>query len=358
MKKLDSYIIKKFLGTFFYAISLIILIAVVFDYSEKIDDFLENDAPLNKILFDYYLNFIPFFANMFSYLFTFIAVIYFTSKMAAQSEISAILSSGISFNRMLVPYFISAAIIAIFTFVLGSYIIPPANETRLDFENEYIFSRYSNTEKHIHRQIAPGVLIYMENYSATNDIGYKFSMEKFEDGRLKTKLLSDYIKWDTTKNKWAIHNYTIRQIDGMDEKLQHGALIDTTLNMKPEEFRTRQNVVETMNLTELNHFIDQQIERGVESVEYYLIEKHKRIAAPFSVFILTLIGVSLSVRKTRGGIGAHIGIGILLSFSHILFMQVSHQFAISGSLTPMLAVWVPNILFLFIGIVLYLNAPK
>ncbi len=358
MKKLDIYIIKKFLGTFFYAIVIIILIAVVFDYSEKIDDFLENQAPFSAIIFDYYLNFVPFFANLFSHLFTFIAVIYFTSKMASTSEITAILSSGISFNRMLVPYFISAVIIALFTFTLGSYIIPPANKTRLAFEEQYIFSRYNNTERHIHRQLAPGVLIYMENYSSTNDIGYKFSIEKFEDSKLKSKLLSDYIKWDTIKNKWTIHNYTIREINDMDETLITGREIDTTLNMTPEEFRTRQNVVETMNLNELNRFIDKQIERGVESIEYYLIEKHKRIAAPFSVFILTLIGVSLSVRKTRGGIGAHIGLGILLSFSHILFMQVSHQFAISGSMSPMIAVWVPNILFLFIGIGLYFNAPK
>ncbi len=358
MKKLDLYIIKKFLGTFFYALLLIICIVVVFDVSEKIDDFLEKEAPLRAIVFDYYFNFIPYFANLFSSLFTFISVIFFTSKLTSNSEIIAILSSGISFKRFLFPYFISALILAMFSFVLINWIIPPANKKRLEFEEQWIRNKFRNNDRNMHRQIRPSEFVFMESYNNTYNIGYKFSLEKFEEGKLKTKLLSDYIQWDTTMNKWRITNYVIRTFTDSIEVIEKGRKKDTTLNMFPEEFSRRTSVVEAMNYKELEGFIAQEQSIGSDNVVLWQIEKQKRFAFPFSTFILTLIGVSLSSRKTRGGIGLNIGLGILLAFSYIMFMQVSTVLATNTNMNPFLAVWIPNILYSIIGIYLYFKASR
>lgn len=358
LKKIDYYIIKKFLGTYFFAIVIIISIAIIFDVSEKIEDFIEKSAPLKAIAFDYYLNWIPYFANLFSSLFTFIAVIFFTSKMAYNTEIIAILSSGVSFSRMMYPYFISALVIATISFLLVAYIIPPANATRKDFEYKYIRNPIRNTDKDIHRQIEPGVFIYMKSYNTTNDIGYKFAMEKFENGKLKSKLISDYAKWDSTTSKWMIRNYYIREIDSLGERIITGSKMDTALNMHPEEFKRMINFTETMTLPELNDYIEEQYMQGADNVVELLIDRYSRFAYPFSTFILTLIGVSLSSRKVRGGIGMHIGFGLLLSFSYLLFMRFTTMFAISGSMNPILAVWLPNIIYAIISLFLYRLAPK
>ena len=357
-KKLDLYIIRKFLGTFFFAIVLIISITIVFDFSEKIDNFIDKEAPFRAVIFDYYVNFIPYFANLFSALFTFVSVIYFTSKMAYDTEIIAILSSGISFKRLMFPYFISALIIGIFSFFLSNFVIPPANAKRLDFTETYLKKRFVNKERNIHRQIEPGLFIYMTNFETSSKIGYKFSLEKFEGKQLVSKLTSRSIKWNKEKEKWTIKDYVIRRIDGDKETLEKGKSIDTLLNFKPDEFSRRTNVVEAMNMMELDDFIDEQIMRGDSNISAYKIEKYRRIANPFSAFILTLIGVSLASRKVRGGMGLHLGIGLALSFSFILFMQISTVFATNGSMNPLLAVWFPNILFLVIGIYLYRVAPK
>jgi len=358
LKKLDIYIIKKFLGTFFFAIVLIISIAVIFDLTERIDDFIEKEAPLSEIVFDYYMNFIPYFTNLFSALFVFISVIFVTSKMASNTEIIAILSSGISFARLIRPYLLSAFIIAVFSFLLNSYIIPPANKVRLDFTEKYIKNPYRNYDRNIHQQISKNTFIYMENYNVANMVGYKFTIEKFKKGQIVSKLKADYIKWDIEKNKWVVHNYTIRAIDGLTEALTSGYQLDTTLNIKPEDFSTRVNIVETMNRPQLQAFIDEQKMRGVEEIESFLIEKYRRFAFPFSTFILTLIGVSLSSRKSKAGIGLHIGFGLMISFAYILFMQISSQFAIKGDFDPLLAVWIPNIIFSGIAVLLYKLAPK
>jgi len=357
-KIIDIYIIKKFLGTYFFAILLIISIAVVFDISEKIEDFIEKEAPLRAIVFDYYMNFIPYFANLFSSLFTFIAVIFFTSKMAYNTEIIAILSNGVSFRRMLYPYFISALVIALFNFALLAYIIPPANAERLDFTYKYIKNPIRNTDKNIHRQIEPGLFIYMKSYNTTNDVGYKFSMEHFnDDGDLQSKLMSDYVKWDSTQNNWTIRNYYIREIDGLNENIITGTTMDTALNMKTEEFKRIAQFTETMNIHELNNYIEDQRMQGADVISL-LIDKYSRVAYPFSTFILTLIGVSLSSRKIRGGIGMHIGFGLLLSFSYILFMRFSTMFAVNGTMNPLFAVWFPNLVYAIISLFLYRLAPK
>lgn len=358
LKKIDLYIIKKFLGTYVFAIVIIISIAVVFDVSEKVEDFIEKSAPFKAIVFDYYMNFIPYFANLFSSLFTFVAVIFFTSKMAYNTEIIAILSSGVSFRRMMYPYFVSAFVIGFMSFLLMAYIIPPANQTRLDFTYKYIKNPIRNEDKNIHRQIEPGVFIYMQRYNVNNDIGYKFSMEKFEDGILKSKLISDYAKWDSTLAKWRIRNYYIREIDGDSEIITKGTSIDSTLNLKPEEFKRMVNFTETMTLPQLNKYIAEQKMQGADNITELLVDKYQRVAYPFSTFILTLIGVALSSRKVRGGIGMHIGFGLLLSFSYILFMRFSTMFAISGSMDPLFAVWLPNLVYSIISVFLYRLAPK
>ncbi len=358
LKKLDIYIIKKFLGTFFFSMLLIIVIVVVFDISEKIDNFLTKDCTVQEIVFDYYLNFIPYFTNLFSALFIFIAVIFFTSKLASDSEVIAILSSGVSYRRFLYPYFISSLFLAIFQLVLINWIIPPANVDRLAFENKYINGRVTFNERNVHKQISPGVYVYMNNYNTSYNIGYKFSMEKFEDGELVSKLISDYAQWDTTINKWKIINAVVRDYKEGGEEVAYHRRIDSSFNLQPDYFSKRHTVVEAMNYRQLNEFIDQEIMRGSDNVNQWIIEKHKRFAFPFSTFILTLIGVSLSSKKRRGGIGVNVAVGILLAFSYILFMQVSNVLSTNAGINPMLAVWIPNIIYAIIAVALYVKAAR
>lgn len=359
MKKLDLYILRKFLGTFFFAILLIISISVVFDMAEKIDDFLEHAAPLNAIVFDYYANFVPYFANLFTPLFVFIAVIFFTSKMAYQTEIIAILSSGVSFRRLMVPYIIGAAIIGSFSFVLGAYIIPPANKVRLDFENTYIKKRRETGMNNIHMQVEPGVFVYVRRYSSLREVGDDFSLEIFDGKQLVKKITAASAVYDTTNHGWSLRNYVRR--DFLTENRQfitEGTQLDTMLNMKPADFKEERKFYETMNSRELDEFITEQMQRGVGNVEEFLIEKHRRRAAPFSAFILSIMGVSLASRKVRGGMGLHIGVGIALSFTYIMFMTISTTFAVNGNMSPWLAVWIPNFVFSIVAAVLYYRAPK
>ena len=356
---IDEYIIKKFLGTFFFAILLIILIAVIFDFSEKIDDFIEKNAPLHAIIFDYYLNFIPYFAVLFMPLFTFVAVIYFTSRLAYNTELIAILSSGVSFNRVLRPYFMSATIIAVFSFILNNFVIPGSTKEMLAFEELYYRKKPATFSKtNVHRQIEPGVIIYLESFNTYNNYGRKFSIEKYVHGKLVSKLLSEDIRWDSAKNKWKVRNYYIRDYEDDHQKITTGASIDTTIKVTPDDFKRRDNAIQAMDYKELNDFIKSQKMQGSSSVILSLIEKYRRVSVPFSTFILTLIGVSVSSRKAKGGIGIHIGIGLALSFAYILFMQFSTQFAIGGNFNPLLAVWLPNIIFAFIAFLLYRLAPK
>jgi lipopolysaccharide export system permease protein len=359
LKKIDFYILKKFLGTFFFAITLILAVAVIFDITEKIDNFMEKGAPLKAIVFDYYKNFIPYFANLFTPLFVFIAVIFFTSKMAYNSEIIAILSSGVSFRRLMYPYFLGALFISIFSFWLGGYVIPPANVVRLRFETRYVDRRHETKSENIHMQIEPGVFVYIGNYYSYNDKGDYFNLEKFDGNVLKSKLSARSIRYDSITGGWTLRDYTIREMfDDGSQKISSGRKKDTLISIKPNDFKEEKHFYEMMNNDELNDYIEEQKRRGVGNVEAFVIEKYRRIANPFAAFILTLIGVSLASRKIRGGMGLHIGIGISLSFAYIMFMTISTTFAISGSMSPLLAVWLPNIVFALIGVVLYNRAPK
>jgi lipopolysaccharide export system permease protein len=353
LKRFDRYIIKKFLGTFIYSIILILSISIIFDLTEKIDEFIQNQAPLKAIIFDYYLNFIPYFANLYSGLFLFISVIFFTSKMAFNTEIIALLSSGISFRRLMVPYLVSALVVFVTMYSLGNFVIPPANKKMIDFQLTYVKKKSANRDRDIHRQIQPDIYIYIERYDQTTDVGRKFSIERYENNKLVSKLTSDFIRWDRERKVWNITNYMIRDIKNDDEFIKTGSSKDTTLAMLPEEFKSKKEDVEIMNYFELKNFIAQQKLRGVSSLEQYEVERHRRASVPFSVFILTIIGASLASRKVRGGIGLHIGSGIALSFTFLMFLQVSKVFAMSGSVSPLVAMWIPNILFAIIAFFIY-----
>jgi len=355
---IDIYIIKKFLGTFFFALTMIMAIVIVFDVAEKVDNFMEKDVPWNEILFVYYINFIPYFANFFSPLFVFISVIFFTSKLTGDSEIVAILTSGVSYRRLMYPYFISALFLATLSFYLTSYVIPDANKKRIAFELKYIDHAQGFYKRNIHKQIEPGVFAYLESYDNSRDIGYKFSIEKFEGKKLVSKLMADRVSWDSTIQKWKVKNYYIRDYIGNKEKISTGSSIDTAINLKPKDFKRALKSIETLNSKELKKFIAEQEMRGDDNLEAYKVEEYKRFAFPFSTFILTLIGVSLSTQKRRGGTGLNIGIGLTLSFLYILFMQVFTELAKASTVPSLFAVWFPNILFLTIGVFLYLIAPK
>ncbi len=358
LKKLDWYIIRKFLGTFFYAITLIILIVIIFDLSERIDNFIENKAPLNEILFVYYLNFIPYFINLFSPLFTFIAVIFFTSRLAFNSEIVAILSSGISFRRLMLPYFISAIFLAFLSIYLSNVMIPSANRKRIDFENTYIRSQRQFRERNIHMQIRPGEFVYLESFNERIGMGYKFALERIYDGELEFKLIAERAEWIDSTETWSLRNYYMREIKDLEENLTWGSRKDTMIHLKPDDFIQNLRDMETMNFRELGDFIDNERLKGSENIRFYLVEKHRRIAFPFATLVLTLIGVSLSSRKVRGGIGLHLGMGLLLSFTFILFMQISTTFATNGNLPAALAAWIPNMVYAALGFYLLKTAPK
>lgn len=355
LKKIDYYIIKKFLGTYVFAIILIISIAVVFDINEKLDSFMQ--APLKAIVFDYYLNFIPYFINLFSQLFTFIAVIFFTSKLADNSEIIAMLSSGISFKRLMVPYMISAAIIAGVTFVLNSYVIPPASVTRIEFLNKYVDNKKVDYASNVQLQVSPGVIAYINRYDDRTKTGYRFSMEKFEGKTLRSKLTAESVRYDSAYH-WIIRNYTIRDFSGLRESFRQGKVLDSIITIEPSDFLISRYDAELMNTTDLKKYIDRQKERGASNVKPFEIEYETRFASTIAAFILTSIGMSLSSRKVKGGMGMNIGIGLILSFSYILFSTISSSFAVSGSMSPRLAVWIPNIIYILIAIYLYTKAPK
>jgi lipopolysaccharide export system permease protein len=358
LKIIDVYIIRKFLGTFFYAISLLAIIIIIFDISEKIDDFLERDAPLRAIIFDYYLNFLPYFINLFSALFTFIAVIFFTSRMAANTEIIAILNSGISFWRFLRPYIISAFLLAFLSFYLANFLIPVTNRKMVDFETKYIKSQYRASEMNIHMQISPGTFVYVESFNKTARVGYRFSLEKMNEKGLSYKLSADFISWDSIKHEWKADMYLERTIQGMHETLTHGKSKLLSMPLDPKDFSINVDDTKVMNYWELRKFIAREKMRGSSTVSKFEVEKYKRIAWPFATIVLTIIGVALSSRKVRGGTGLNLGLGLSISFAFILFMQFFTVFATFGNLPPIIAVWIPNILFGLLGIYLLRMAPK
>ena len=357
MKKLDWYIFRKFIGTFFFAISLLIVIVIVFDVSENVDSFIKNHASLYEVVFHFYIPFIPYFINLFIYLFTFISVIFFTSKMAGHTEIIAILSSGVSFKRFLWPYMMAAMLLAGSSFYLGNFLIPRMDTVRRTFKNTYMENLMKSSGQNIHVQIEKGVYAYMSSYDMNRATGYKFTLEKFDEQKLEYKLSSDKAVYDSVRDKWRIYNY-IEYRFIPDEMLVKGKQKDTTLMMKPSDFYFVKEDFEEMNLFELNRYIEEQREKGADNILPYEIEKHKRLASPAAIIILTIIGAALSSKKTRGGMGLNLGIGITITFTYIIFMEFFRVFAVSGIISPLLAGWLPNIIFATIGVYFLAKAPK
>lgn len=361
LNRLDRYLIAKFLGTYFFSIILIISIAIVFDYNENIDKFTTNNAPLKGIIFDYYLNFVPYFSNLFSPLFVFISVIFFTSKLAENSEIIAMMSTGMSFERLMRPYMISAAIIALLSFVLGSYVIPQGSEKRLNFENIYKKKQRANFAQNVQLQVDTGVIAFIEHFDGETKTGYRFSLDKFENKKLVSHLTASTIKYDTLADEqyhWKISNYTIREMKGMRERITSGSKLDSLIVMEPADFLETRNQQEILTNPELKVYIEKQKRRGLGNVKPFEVEYYKRYATPFASFILTTIGLSLSARKRKGGMGLYLGIGLALSASYILFQTISSTLAINADWPSALAVWLPNIIFTIIAFFLYKKAPR
>lgn len=361
IRLIDAYIIKKFIGTYFYSIILIISISIVFDINENLAKFTANNAPMHAIVFDYYANFVPYFANLFSPLFVFIAVIFFTSKLAGNSEVIAMLACGMSFKRLLRPYMISAALISLLNFYLGAYVIPKGTIVKHDFEAQYKNSKKNTSASNVQLQVGKGIIAYIQQYDDNTKTGYGFSLDKFEKKKLVSHMTANVIRYDTISDSryhWKAINYKIRQLKGLREHITSGMEIDTTIMMEPMDLVFSKGQQETFTSPELKRYISKQKDRGSSNVVQYEVEYHKRIASCFASFILTVIGASLSSRKRKGGMGLYLGIGLALSFSYILLQTVSSTFAINANTPPLLAAWIPNLLYVFIAYYCYRKAPN
>ncbi len=361
LTRLDRYIITKFIGTYVYSIILIISISIVFDFNENLSKFATYGAPAKAIIFDYYANFVPYFANLFSPLFVFISVIFFTSKLAGNSEIIAMLAAGVSFKRLLRPYLFSAALIATVNFYLGAYVIPKGNQVKMEFESKYKNKRRVTSASNVQLMVGPGVIAYLQQYDDRSKTGYGFSLDKFENKKLVSHMTASSIRYDSISDEryhWKAQNYKIRTLKGLREEIVSGMVMDTLIQMEPMDLVFSKGQQETLTSNELRKYISKQTERGSGNVVQYEVEYHKRIATSFASFILTVIGASLSSRKRKGGMGLYLGIGLALSFSYILLQTVSSTFAINADTPPMLAAWIPNLLYVFIAYFCYRQSPN
>ena len=358
---LDWYIIKKFIGTYIYAILLIISIAIVFDFNENLSKFTQYHAPWRAIIFDYYANFIPYYSNLFSPLFVFIAVIFFTSKLAGNSEIIAMLAAGVSIKRLMRPYMLSCVVIAGLTFYLNSFVIPHGTVIRQNFETLYRNSKKNTSAENVQLFVAKNTTAYIQNYDDQYKRGYGFSLVKIKNKKIVSHLTAMEIQYDTiadSKYHWKLSNWKIRTLKGLKERIQSGATKDTVLLMEPTDLVYSKGQQETFTSPELLDYISKQTSRGSGNVVQYEVEFHKRIAMSFSSFILTIIGLTLSSRKRKGGMGLSLGIGLALSFSYIMLQTVSATFAIQDNTPPILAAWIPNIIFAIIAYFCYRHAPS
>ncbi|WP_375438040.1 LptF/LptG family permease [uncultured Hymenobacter sp.] len=358
MRILDKYILKKFLTAFFFTVVVLVMVICVIDFTEKNDDFLKHSLGVKQIMLEYYVNLFPYYANLLSPITVFIAVVFVTAQLAARTEIVAILASGVSFKRLLVPYMMGSTILAVVTMALTGWVIPYANKTRVDFERKYVKNPYHFKGRNVHIKIGPKSYAYMESYDNVNNVGYKFALETVEGTLLKRRLTAEAITWDSTKRAWRLTPQLVRIIDGPNEKLLTLPTRDTTLNLYPKDFASTYRLSETLTLPELNRYIQQKIDRGAADTQIYLSDKYERYAYPYAMFILTIIGVIMSARKSRAGVGGQIALGFVLAFVFIIFVILSRNFAQVGDLNPMLAAWIPSIVFTGIGLVLYRIVPR
>jgi len=358
MKKLDWYILRKFLGTFVFIMALLLSITIVIDLSEKIDAFVDNHASAKVIIWDYYIYFIPFITSLIGPFFVLVAVIFFTSQLAYRSEIVAILNSGTSFYRMLYPYFVGATILAVAFYYGNHYFVPYSNKKRIAFERKYVSKPLEGMRYNFHRTIEPGTNIYVENYKPSESSGYKFSIDKFKDGKLVYKLRSERIEWDSIRHHWKIFNYYARELNDSADKISSGVLLDTTFNFEPKDIKFTEIYKDVMTTPELIAFINEAKKAGASDLEFFEVERYRRTSSSFSIYIMTLIGVSVASRKVRGGLGWHLVLGIGLSALYEIIMKFSTTFSTNSSLPPILGVWIPNFLYLALAIYLIKKAPK
>jgi lipopolysaccharide export system permease protein len=365
MTILDRYIFKKVLSTFFFVMLILIAIIVVIDLTEKVDKFARNNLGAEAIT-GYYLDYIPWVAGFISPIIVFIAIVYVTSRLAAHTEIIAILSSGISFRRMLVPYFLASAVLAAISFYLNGWVIPKSNRDRIDFELQYFKTRYYSDARNVHMQIQPNVYLFIQNYNNQTQVGYQFSLERFADNRLVDKLEADNIQWDSVKYKWTLHMWKRKKVDSLFQVQRapiellktSGPSLDTALAIFPKDFENNDKMYDGMTIPELREHIAKLKFRGSSGVETYETEMNIRFASPFTIFVLVFMGVIVSSRKSRGGTGFQIAMGFLLAFIFILFFMLARTFAEAGSLAPVVAAWIPNVLFGSIALVMYRYVPR
>lgn len=357
MKILDWYILKKFLSAYVFVVAIIVSVVCIIDITEKNEKFITHSLSGGEIL-GYYLDFFPYIANMITPITVFIAVVFVTAKLASHTEIIAILSSGVSFRRLMVPYLIGGMIVGALSFALNGWIIPQANKTRIAFELAYFEKPYSYNERNIHVKVGPELYLYIESYENNNKKGNKFTLERIEGTQLKEKLSAEQLVWNTDSDTWRLVNWKKREFAGTVEKVTFGDAIDTTLNIKPKDFENTYKMYETFTLTELNDFIHELRSRGADDIEIYLIEKYFRFTSPFAIIILTFIGLIVSARKMRGGAGFQIALGFLIAFIYIIFFILTRSIAEVGGMNPALAVWIPNLIFAVVGVALYKTVPR
>jgi lipopolysaccharide export system permease protein len=363
VKLLDRYIIKQVLSTFFFVMMILVAVIVVIDITEKVDKFNDHHLKLAQIA-GYYFDFVPWISGLLTPIICFIAIVYVTSRMASHTEIVAMLSGGMSFVRLLLPYFIASSIIAGLSFFFNGWIIPHSNRHRLEFEMQYFKNTYYFERRNVHIQTAPNVFLYMSSYNNQTNMGYQFSLEKFQDNRLVEKLTADNIQWDSTKQKWTMHSYKIKMIDQLFDinskhtTVQQGLTLDTTLVITPKDFENEEQKYDGMTIAELGTHIQQMRFRGSTGVETYEVERHIRFAAPCTTFVLVFMGVIVSARKSRGGTGFQIALGFFLAFIFILFFTMTRTFAQTGSLSPLVAAWLPNSIFGVLSLIMYKYVPR
>lgn len=365
MKILDKYILKKILTTFFFVVLILVAIITVIDLTEKMDKFAENNLS-GLVILGYYMDFIPWIAGLIAPITVFIAIVYVTSYMAGQTEIIAILSSGISFNRFLLPYFMGALLIAILSFLFNGWIIPKSNQSKLEFETQYFHRNNYFETRNLHLQIEPSIYLFIQSFDNHTNVGYQITLEKIQNNELLEKLTADQILWDSTKNKWTLQYWKIHNVqkifntgNNLDSGLvvRSGERMDTTLSLSPKDFENENRKFDGMTIPELQDHINKLKFRGATGVEAYEVEKYIRFASPFTIFVLVFMGVIVSARKSRGGTGFQIALGFLLSFIFILFFTMSRTFAEAGSLSPLIAAWLPNLVFGSISLGMYKFVP-
>ncbi|RZK29720.1 MAG: YjgP/YjgQ family permease [Hymenobacter sp.] len=359
MKILDKYIISKFLTAFFFTVLMLVSVICVIDYTEKNDDFLHHNLTFWHVLTHYYVYLFPYFANLLAPITIFIAVVFVTSRLAARTELVAMLASGMSFERLLLPYTMGAAIIGALTFGLISWIIPKGTKEIVKFENLHVQEPWKYEGRNIHVKIGPRTYAYLESYDATHNIGYRFALETIDSTVLRRRLTADAITWDSTKQAWKMTTQSVRTFHGQTgETLTSLPARDTTLNLYPKDFSSTYRLAETLTSPELGDLIDNKIMRGANDTAQYLSVKYERYAYPFDTIILTLIGVVLSARKSRAGVGGQIALGFVLAFVFIIFVMLSRNLASVGSVPPIVAAWIPGFVFSTIGLFLYRVVPK